>query len=254
MFIDCIEIMTAKLNLSMLEPRSRYRQYFTDLCRQHQLEPDPYSWNVGAQKSYIELVEPLLMQLRNKGFLQEVDCLCLCPWTPEFDPDYSSYGQYLIKHWAPTAKLLHVGDQGMLNLLTAVRLAAAYLSAKFCKKFLIIVPEQTTIPGYLGMTDDKPQVSGAAALLFSLESNVTSWQLINTSVLPEEAFYLAVAPDSCQHKTILYRQIGLYPFCQQLFHALHDASLNSLSLFFQDIETKRYGCLNFVRESANGNI
>lgn len=216
--------------------RPRFTEYLADLYKQLNNELESLSLEDGDKLSYLEVVTPLLNSLKLKGMLNNVDLLFLVNWSPEIDPEHSSYGPHLIQTWLPKAKLYNVGDQGLMSLFTALKLIRNFFNSTV-QNCLILIPEQNTFPLPINYSNlNRPVVSGAGAIKLTFSTKPDSWRITEIDI-----------QDTQVEKN---NDPGFMPFLARLKQALC-SDITSLKLVLSDVETTCQGILHLSKGDNN---
>jgi len=129
------------------EPRERFVRYYRDLYSLHGKALSEDAFLSGSQYSYSELGDCVLSTYFQDDVIKNIDLLCIVTWAHEFDPDYASMGAYFAHHYQFDGKIFDVGDQGSIGFHTAIDLIKKYLETSSLQCALVLLMEQTTIPG-----------------------------------------------------------------------------------------------------------
>lgn len=129
------------------EPRERFVRYYRDLYTLYG-KPLPHdAFLLGSQYSFSELGDCVLSTYFKNDVVKEIDLLSIVTWAHEFDPEYASMGAYFAHQYQYDGKIFDISDQGTIGFHTALGLIKKYLETSSLQRALLLLMEQTTIPG-----------------------------------------------------------------------------------------------------------
>ena len=236
-------------------PRERYLTYYRDFAKYYGLELIESSAFYGSQLEGSELLNPVMDELAQCYSLNEVGACIFADWVEDFDPEYSALGPYVVDRYKLSSNLFNIVDQGLLSVITALKLAKVSLEGK---NALILSFDQTTVTQFIGVPELRPDGSGAAALYLSASPQSAYFEIVEAEILDSQKAFLL---DDLKKKLNLQdlslievNGIGLMPFYKKLQDFKENADPGHYVLFVPDVETESCGYVLVYKRKKDENI
>ena len=152
------------------ELRERYTKYIHDLYKLYNTNLTESTFSEGGQFTYAEMGEEILEEIKKKHDLSSIDLVVVSYWVHECDPDYAACGPYLSEKFGMSSIIFDICDQGTIAPFSALEIIKSYHRHGNCKKSLLVLFEQTTVPRNKEEYDVIPNIN--SSLSFVIE-NIT---------------------------------------------------------------------------------
>jgi len=230
-------------------PRERYLTYYRDFSRYYGLEFIESSAFYGSQLDGVELMNPIMDKLAENHDLNQIRYCIFADWLEDFDSEYSALGAYIIDKYHLNAKLFNVVDQGLLSIITALKLAK--LSHE---NVLMLSFDQTTITQFKNISELRPDVSGAAALLLSISSPPDFFKILEAEIISDQKKFILDNFNLPKLKLIKIKGIGLMPFYKKMQELKKNSTSGYYVLLIQDVESDSCGYVVIHKGEKDENI
>ncbi len=190
-------------------PRKRFITYYHDLYARQNKSLLDETFLTGSQYSYVELGKGVLTKYAYDDLIKEIDLLIIVAWAHEFDPDYCSTGAYFTHQFQFKGKIFDIGDQGALGFFTALDVAKKYLQNSPARHALLLMMEQTSIPGAVHACQLPTQNASFGLMISSNKENQENHHQILSSGIRSNAGLDQFIMEQCAYHHISYHTLNV---------------------------------------------